>query len=47
MPVERELTRWPEHGQRTRRWFSLDDAARAVNSPALATIIAKVGQAKV
>ena len=43
MAVERELTRWPERGQRTRRWFSVDDAAKAVKSPDLAGIIAKMG----
>lgn len=44
MAVERELTRWPERGQRLRRWFSVDDAARAVKSPDLAGIIAKIAQ---
>ena len=44
MAVERELTRWPERGQRTRRWFTLDDAAHAVKSPDLAGIIAKMAQ---
>jgi 8-oxo-dGTP pyrophosphatase MutT (NUDIX family) len=44
MPVEQELTRWPERGQRTRRWFSLDEAARAVQSPDLARIIAAMEQ---
>jgi 8-oxo-dGTP pyrophosphatase MutT (NUDIX family) len=42
MAVEQELTRWPERGQRSRRWFSIDDAARAVQSPDLAGIIARI-----
>jgi 8-oxo-dGTP pyrophosphatase MutT (NUDIX family) len=42
MSVEQELTRWPERGQRTRRWFSIDDAARAVQSPDLAGIISRM-----
>jgi 8-oxo-dGTP pyrophosphatase MutT (NUDIX family) len=46
MPVERELTRWPERDQRTRRWFSIDEAALAVQSPDLAAMIAKIGQCK-
>jgi hypothetical protein len=46
MAVEDELTRWPERGQRTRRWFSVDDAALAVQSKDLASIIAKMGQAE-
>jgi 8-oxo-dGTP pyrophosphatase MutT (NUDIX family) len=44
MPVEQELTRWPERGQRTRRWFSVEEAAQAVQSPNLASIIAAVEQ---
>lgn len=44
LPVERELTRWPERDQRTRRWFSIDEAALAVQSPDLAGIIVKVAQ---
>lgn len=44
MAVEEELTRWPERGQRTRRWFSIADAAEAVRSPNLAGIIAAMGQ---
>ncbi len=47
MPVERVLTRWPERGQRSRRWFSIDDAARAVQSPELGAIISRIGQATV
>ena len=44
LPVEEELERWPERGQRTRRWFSIAEAAQAVQSPHLAKIIAAVEQ---
>ncbi len=44
MPVEQELARWPERGQRTRRWFPLDEAAEAVHSPALGKIISGLKQ---
>lgn len=46
MAVEQELTTWPEREQRTRRWFSIGDAARAVESPDLAGLIAKIGEAQ-
>ncbi|HLL59787.1 MAG TPA: DUF47 domain-containing protein, partial [Allosphingosinicella sp.] len=44
MAVEKELASWPERGQRTRRWFSVEEAATAVQSPSIAAIIAKVQQ---
>lgn len=44
MPVEEELTQWPERGQRTRRWFSVKEAAEAVQSPNLAGIISAIEQ---
>ena len=44
MPVEEELTRWPERGQRNRRWFSVKEAAEAVQSPSLASIIIGIEQ---
>jgi 8-oxo-dGTP pyrophosphatase MutT (NUDIX family) len=37
--VTRELSVWPEQGQRQRRWFSLKDAAGSVDEPELADII--------
>ncbi len=40
MPVDEELAAWPESGQRTRRWFSIEEAAQRVDSPKLASIIA-------
>jgi 8-oxo-dGTP pyrophosphatase MutT (NUDIX family) len=39
LAVERELERWPEKGQRTRRWFSAAAAAKKVASPDLARLI--------
>ena len=42
LPVDKELSRWPEAGQRTRRWFSVEEAAEAVQSSDLAGIIAAV-----
>lgn len=46
MRVEQELARWPERGQRTRRWFSIDEAADAVHSSHLADIIARLDDAR-
>jgi 8-oxo-dGTP pyrophosphatase MutT (NUDIX family) len=40
LPVDEELASWPESGQRTRRWFSIEEAAQRVDSPKLASIIA-------
>ena len=40
MAVDEELTNWPEHGERVRTWFGLDEAAKSVNSSELAGIIA-------
>lgn len=45
--VERELARWPEHGQRKRKWFDLEQAAGAVDSEPLAGIIAAMGTKRV
>jgi 8-oxo-dGTP pyrophosphatase MutT (NUDIX family) len=42
MPVQEELEMWPEFGQRTRRWFSVEEAARVVDSTSLAGIIASI-----
>jgi len=39
MLVERELAQWPERGQRSRCWFSADEAARQVRSPELSRLI--------
>ena len=39
MAVQRELAEWPEHGQRQRKWFKLDDAAEQVDSAELGAMI--------
>lgn len=39
MKVERELERWPERGQRRRRWFGVEEAARMVQSARLSQIL--------
>ncbi len=43
LPVEKELSRWPESDERVRRWFSPDDAASMVQSPELSAIIGRIG----
>ncbi|HWH17859.1 MAG TPA: NUDIX hydrolase [Allosphingosinicella sp.] len=42
MKVEHEMTRWPEQGERRRRWFGLEEAARAVSSERLSQIIRSI-----
>jgi 8-oxo-dGTP pyrophosphatase MutT (NUDIX family) len=37
--VTRELSDWPEQGQRQRRWFTLAEAAQSVDEQELAEII--------
>ncbi len=37
--VDRELPKWPELGQRKRRWLSAKEAAKRVHSPELAELI--------
>ena len=39
MAVSEELDRWKEADQRTRRWFTLDEAAKAVDEADLAQLI--------
>ena len=39
LDVDEERSHWLEGDQRTRRWFSLADAARVVSEPGLATMI--------
>lgn len=39
MRVEREFPKWPELGQRKRRWFSFKDAAKRVGSSELGELI--------
>lgn len=40
--VDRELPKWPEFGQRKRRWFKPKDAAKRVDSPELSELILRV-----
>ena len=37
--VDQELPKWPELGQRKRKWFSPKDAAKRVDSPELGELI--------
>lgn len=39
--VDRELPKWPELGQRKRKWFNAKDAAKIVDSPQLGDLIRK------
>ena len=40
LAVREELADWKESGERTRRWFAPDEAARLVAEPDLAALIA-------
>ena len=40
--VSRELKSWPEKDERTRRWFSIEEAAAAVEEPELQALIRAV-----
>lgn len=42
--VEHEAKKWPEKKQRTRRWFSPDEAADLVNEPDLGELIRRFGR---
>jgi hypothetical protein len=42
--VHRESKRWPEKGERVRRWFRLSDAVERVNDSKLARVVQKLGQ---
>jgi 8-oxo-dGTP pyrophosphatase MutT (NUDIX family) len=39
MWVDREFPKWPEIGQRKRKWFTPKDAAKQVDSPELGELI--------
>lgn len=39
MNVDRELPKWPEFGQRRRRWFSVKEAVKRVDSQELGALI--------
>lgn len=43
LSVGEELATWKEQSERERRWFSLDEAARAVDEPDLRDLIASFG----
>jgi 8-oxo-dGTP pyrophosphatase MutT (NUDIX family) len=44
MVVERELGDWPERGERTRKWFGLEEAAARVDSEELRKLIVEFGK---
>ena len=39
MSVEREFPKWPEFGQRRRKWFTAEEAAEKVDSAELGALI--------
>jgi 8-oxo-dGTP pyrophosphatase MutT (NUDIX family) len=43
MAVKREFGDWPERGQRTRKWFKVEDAAEQVDSEELRGLIVRLG----
>jgi 8-oxo-dGTP pyrophosphatase MutT (NUDIX family) len=42
--VDKEMAKWKEQGQRERKWFSLDEAASAVEEPDLRGLILSFGK---
>jgi 8-oxo-dGTP pyrophosphatase MutT (NUDIX family) len=44
LAVRRELSDWPEKGERDRKWFALDDAAERVDSQELGRLIVRFGK---
>lgn len=44
LEVARQRKRWREQGQRIGHWFSIEDAARAVDEPELQDMIARFGR---
>jgi len=44
LAVARQRKQWPEQGQRTAHWFSVEDAAEAVDEPELRALILAFGQ---
>ncbi|WP_157015382.1 NUDIX hydrolase [Mesorhizobium xinjiangense] len=47
LAVEQVSSKWPEKGERLRRWFKPHEAARVVNEPDLAEILADFHPAKI
>lgn len=43
--VSRELADWPERGERSRKWFAIDDAVTRVDSVQLKKLITEFGRA--
>ncbi len=46
MKVDRELKRWPEATERTRRWFSINDAIDAVEETDLRELLIQFAKQK-
>ena len=44
LAVRRELANWPEKGERSRKWFTLDEAATQVDSDELRNLIVLFGK---
>lgn len=44
LAVERELGNWPEKGERTRKWFAIEEAAERVDSDELKLLIVELGR---
>jgi len=44
LKVTRQLDRWPERGQRRRRWVSLDEARRLMKEPDLVQVVDAIEQ---
>lgn len=47
MWVDRELEKWPENGQRKRKWFRPNDAAKRVDSDELSELIRQSARRRV
>lgn len=44
LAVERELGNWPEKGERSRKWFAIEEAAERVDSDELKLLIVEFGR---
>lgn len=42
LEVKAQLETWPEQGQRRLQWFTVEDAAQAVEEPGLSSVISKL-----
>jgi len=43
LEVTTELTEWPEHTQRERRWLSVPDAVALISEPGLVPVLQRLG----